>query len=218
MLISTNYQKIDKCILILTNDKEYNKISDISKNEYLDICTIKDIPVQILKIETYFLKIEKFLNLRFISCDYDSWRKLPANPIINKLAIFQKLSMIAVIDYQMMSFVPLETGYFIWKNKMTMLNPEIIEFENISPTIEYLNIINTQEHDYSNIPDTIQHLHLSIRKLNNYKQTNLPSGLKTITITIPEIYKTESKDEIKHFIISNTKLPFNCELIIDDIY
>ena len=213
-----NYQNIDKCILILTTGKEHKKISDVLENEYLDIYTIKDMPVEILKIETYFFKIKKFLNLRFISCDFDNWSKLVTYPILNKIALFQKLSICCIIDYYRMTYIPLEIGCFIWGNKITIFNPEIVSFENIPSTVEYLNIINTQDHNYVNIPDTIQHLHLSIRRLNKYKQTNLPVGLKTITITVPEIYKTTSKEEIKSNISSNTKLPLNCELIIDDVF
>ena len=218
MSILNNYPKTDKCVLISITGREYKKISDIPENEYLNIHTIKDMPVELLKIDDFFFKIEKFCNLRFISCDFDDWCKLLINPIINNLAHFQKLSILAIIDYNQMSFIPYNIGYFISGNKMTIFNPKIRDLEIVPSTIEYLNIINTEEHNYINIPDTIEHLHLSIQKLSNYKQTNLPFGLKTITITIPEKYKMVSKYEIDCTIISNTKLPFNCELIIDYIY
>ena len=55
----------DKCTLISTTGEQYRKISDVPETEYKNIHTIKDIPVQFLKCDKYFSKIEPFLNLRF---------------------------------------------------------------------------------------------------------------------------------------------------------
>lgn len=221
MEIYNNYQNIDKCIVTLRNGKQYKKISDVLENEYLDIHGINNMPVEILKKEEYFFKIENFLNLKHFCFDFENWSKLEMEPILNKIALFQKLSIYGIIDYHKMSYSPIKTGYFIWENKMTVINPKILNFGNIPSTVEYLNIISLGEflEDYVNLPDTIQHLHLSLQSFKNYKQTNLPFGLKTVTITIssPDIDKTVT-EEINFIIISNTKLPFNCELIIDDIY
>ena len=115
-----------------------------------------------------------------------------------------------------MSFIPHDVGKYIWKDKITIFNPSIKDLEDILSNIEYLNIINDNDCDYINIPNTIQHLHLSIKKLNNYKQSNLPYGLKSLIITIPEMYKSFAKEEINETITLKTKLPFGCELIIDN--
>lgn len=213
-----NY-KINNCILVSAYGKEYKKISDVPESEYLNIHTIKDICVEILKTEDLFIKIEKFKNLRFISVDFKYWNNLSNEQIIKNLALFQKLSILALIDYQRMSYTICDIGCFIFENKMTIFNPNINDFKIITPDINFLNIVNSQDCNYVNIPDTIQYLHLSIIKLRNYKQTNLPFGLKTLTITIPEIYnKSVSSFEINTIITSNTKLPFGCELIIDNIF
>ena len=60
-----NY-KNDRCTLISTTGEQYRKISDVPITEYFSIHTIKDIPVQFLKCDKYFSKIEPFLNLSLV--------------------------------------------------------------------------------------------------------------------------------------------------------
>jgi hypothetical protein len=205
-------------IIVSTNGKEYRKISDVPISEYLNIHIIKDIPAHFLKDEYFFGLIEPFTNLRFISCDYENWTLLSEFPILDKIAIFQKLSIFGIIDYHRSSFIPFDVGKYVWGNKMIIFGSKVPCLENINSDIEYLNIINTEDIDYTNIPDTIQYLHLSIRKIFKYKQSNLPIGLKTLIVTIPEMYKSYTLPIIHDSIIPNTKLPFGCELIIDDVF
>ena len=217
-MVLYNEINLDKCIIITINGKEYKKLSDVPECEYLNIHTIKDVNPILFKNHERFNVISKFINLRFISCDLDDWTKSIKEKLINDIACLEKLSIFGMIDYDKFSRGPHNTGSFIWKNNMTIFNPNNADFTNIPNNIEYLNIINDTECDYVNIPYTVKHLHICINKINNYKQTNLPVKLQNITITIPEIYKRCSKNELYSTIKYKTKLPFGCELIIDDIY
>lgn len=214
----SGYQLTENCIIVSTSGKEYRKISQVPKSEYLNIHTIKDIPPHYLKFDKFFDSIQHFFNLRFISCDYEEWTKLAKFPTLDKIAIFEKLSIFVILDYHTYTFVPIDVGKYMWENKITVFGSQVPFLKTTNSNIEYLNIINSQDIDYTNIPDTIQHLHLSIRKIINYKQTNLPIGLKSLTISIPEIYKSFSRLKIDDIITSNTKIPFGCELIIDNVF
>jgi len=210
---------LDKCVIITTTRKEYRNLLDVPEKEYSNVHTIQDINPKLIKTNNEnFLKIAGFTNLRFMSCDYDNWSELVWENILDNIAHFRKLSILGIIDYNKYSFVPHNTGSFIWENNMTIFNPNDAKLQNIPEHIEYLNIINDAEHDYVDIPDTIKHLHVCIQKINNYKQTNLPVQLKSITITIPKMYERHSKNELYSIIKFNTKIPFECELIIDDVF
>jgi hypothetical protein len=209
---------LDKCTIITTDGKEYKKLSDIPETEYVNIHTINNMNPKLIKSDKYFFKIKKLINIRFISCDFDKWNELVGEKITNKISHFEKLSILGIIDHNNYSLVLHNTGNFIWKNKMTIFNPSNSDLTNILDIVEYLNIINDTEYDYINIPNTIKYLHICINNINEYKQSNLPIGLQTITITIPEIYKRNCKKELYSIIKIKTKLPFECKLIIDDVF
>jgi hypothetical protein len=217
-MIPDDENKLDKCIIVLENGNEYKKISDVPENEYFNVHTLKDMNPLLIKTHKYFKFINKFINLRFISCDTDDWNKTISNPIINNIACFEKLSILAKIDYITYSFVLHDTGSFIWENKMTFFCPSNTDLLNICGDIQYLNIISDRECDYMNIPYIVTHLHISINDINSYMQSNLPMGLHSMTVTIPEILKRPCRNELYSKIRFKTKLPFGCELILDDVF
>jgi len=204
--------------IISKNNKKYYNVFDVPKNEFCNIHSIIDINPQLIKTKENIKIIKKFINLRFISCEYNYWNKFTNCELTNLIAIFIKLSMINIIDYLTYSLITHNTGNFIYQNKMTIFNPSNVDFLNITTDIELLNIINDAECDYVFIPNTIKHLHITLNIIDKYKQSNLPINLQSITITIPEIYKKNSIFKINSIIKSKTKLPFNCKLIIDDKY
>lgn len=198
------------CIVLTSKPTEYKKIDDVPKSEYKLIHTVKDLhPDFFTEGSLLFKKIKNWTNLRYISFDIKNWNN---RKISNKIAIFQKLSMVLLIDYQYTDFKSITCGNYFYKNKMIMFNPTIEELSKIPDNIEYLNIVSSLNHEYSNLPFGVKHLHLTVKNTKNYKQTNLPISLETLTITIPDLY---SAFIVVTDIKSSTKLPYGCELIFD---
>lgn len=215
------YKQIDKCIVI-TKNIEYLQISKVPLYQYENVYSILSLNYQIVENKFFFKKIEKFKNLRFITFDinnHDYEHKIDKITIMNKFAKFRNLSYLGIIDHTIFSLSLCKKNTFIWKNNITFIKPNLNDFYNIPPNIIYLNIINDDDIDYVNIPNTIFYLHISFSNINKYKQTNLPINLIKIIVTIPEIYNNDNDNsKIYSLIHKNTKLPFNCELIIDDVF
>ena len=202
-------QSYNNCIILTLNHGEHLKIDKVPEKDYDLIHTVKDIHPIYFTDKKYFSNIKDWLNLRYVSFDAENWKN---KKLINEVAKFQKLSMILIIDYKYTDFEEITSGNYIYEDKMLMFSPTCQDFNTIPENIKYLNIIDDNNHDYSNIPLNIKHLHLTIKKRQNFKQSNLPITLKSLTITIQDPYYRYIDHE---YIKENTKLPFNCELIID---
>jgi hypothetical protein len=197
------------CIIVTFNNKEYYKIEDVSINEYSQIHTVKDIHSDYFQTQL-FKKIDNWINLRFVSFDIKNYKNVN---LINKLAIFQYLSAIIVIDYDFTQFTYLNNQKCIYKNKITLICPSEQDFNEIPSHVEYLNIINEKTYDYTNIPLHIKFLHFSIKNLN-FEQTNLPYSLEIISITVQKHFKNIiTIQDVENKI----KLPFNCKLKVEFI-
>ena len=202
-------QSYNNCTILTLNHNEYLKIDKVPQEDYALIHTVKDINPMYFTDKKYFSNIKDWLNLRYVSFDADNWKN---KKLLNEIAKFQKLSIILIIDYKYTDFEEIKSGKYIYEDKMLMFSPTYQDFNKIPENIKYLNIIDENNRDYTNIPLNIEYLHLTIKKRQNFKQSNLPITLKSLTITIQEPYYRYIDHE---YIKENTKLPFNCELIID---
>lgn len=205
-------QKYNNCTILTLKNNEYIQIDNVPQKEYCFVHTAKDIHPIYFTDAKFFPVIKDWLNLRYISFDIENWNN--NKKLLNEIANFQKLSIVLLIDYKYTNFTEIQSGNFIYENKMLMFSPSNQDFNTIPENVEYLNIIDQNNRDYTNIPMNIKYLHLTIKKRQNFKQSNLPISLKSLTITIQEPYYRFIDHE---FIKNNTKLPFNCELIIDVI-
>lgn len=202
----------NNCVIVTHHNKEFIKIDSVPKEDYPFIHTAKDIhPIYFTDIK-YFSKIKDWIDLRYISFDWEIWKN--NDNLLNEIAIFQKLSTVLIIDYKYTHFKEITSGKYIYENKMLIFSPKPQDFNAIPDNVEYLNIIDDNNVDYTNIPLNIKHLHLTIKKKRNFRQSNLPISLKTLTITMQEPYIRYMNDE---YIKENIKVPFDCELIIDVI-
>lgn len=197
------------CVIVTFDNKEYKKIEDVPNNEYSLICAVKDIHPDYF-ISPLFYKIKEWINLRYVSFDIKNYKN---KTFINKIANFQHLTKILLIDYDYMHFKNMDNQKYIYKNKMIIIYPLIEDFDNIPLQIEYLNIIDDGETNYTNIPQHIKYLHMSLHN-KNYEQTNLPFNLETLTITISKFFQNIIDIET---IKSKIKIPFNCKLFIEFI-
>ncbi len=202
-------QSYNNCTILTLNHDEHLKIDKVPQEDYTLIHTVKDIHPIFFTDKKYFSNIKDWLNLRYVSFDAENWKN---KKLLNKIANFQKLSMILIIDYKYTDFQEIKSGKYIYEDKMLIFSPTYQDFNKIPENIKYLNIIDENNHDYTNIPLNIEYLHLTIKKRQNFKQSNLPITLKRLTITIQDPYYRYIDHE---YIKQNTKLPFNCELIID---
>jgi hypothetical protein len=194
-----------------SNNKDYKNINDIPKKDYHLIHTAKDIhPIYFTNLE-FFNKIKDWVNLRFVSFDIVNYDK--NKDFLNEIAIFQKLSLILIIDYKYSDFTYIDKGKYIHHNKMLIFSPKDEDFDKIPSKVEYLNILNHHIYrDYTNIPINIKHLHLSQHNRKFILQSNLPINLESLTITTRKVLSPDI-EKIKNF----TKLPFNCEFFMDVI-
>ena len=156
-----NFNNLSKCIVLTSNNKEYYKIEDVPLNEYSLVHTVKDIHPEHFYDVKLFNKIKKWKNIRFISLDRKNYKN---RNFINEIAIFQKLSLVMIIDYEYADFDVSINGSYIFKNKMLLLNPTNEQINNIPSNIEYLNIINEENQEYNNLPLNIKHLHILLKK------------------------------------------------------
>lgn len=202
-------QLYNNCTILTLDQNEHLKIDNVPKKDYSLIHTVKDIHPIYFTDKKYFSGIKDWLNLRYISFDAENWKN---KKLLNEIANFQKLSIILIIDYKYTDFEEIKSGKYIYEDKMLIFSPTYQDFNKIPENIKYLNIIDENNHDYTNIPLNIEYLHLTIKKRQNFKQSNLPITLKSLTITIQDPYYRYIDHE---YIKKNTKLPFNCELIID---
>lgn len=200
----------NNCTILTLHHNEYKKIDSVPEEDFQYVHTAKDIhPIYFTNIK-YFSKIKDWINLRYISFDCECWKS--NNKLLDEIAKYQKLSVVLIIDYKYTDFKEITSGKYIYENKMLIFSPTLQDFNTVPENIEYLNIIDENNIDYTNIPFNIKHLHLTIKKKQNFKQSNLPISLKTLTITMQEPYVKWMNEE---YIKANIKIPFDCELIID---
>jgi hypothetical protein len=199
---------------ITKNNNIYYKINDIPKIEYKDVIMLKNInPIILNSTCNEFKIIKKFTNVKTIICDYDKCFEIQNFKISNEIANFQKLSSFSIIDYYTFSSITCKLKNIIFNEKMIYFYPKS-NLLNIPNNIKYLNIVNNIDCDYINLPNFIEHLHINIININNYKISNLPIQLKTLTVSISSLSNND-KNNVFTKILLNTKLPFNCQLIID---
>lgn len=82
--------------------------------------------------------------------------------------------------------------------------------------IKYFNIIYNnsyfhKEFNFINFSDTLEHIHLTTNSIENFKQTNLPSNLKILFVTIVQLH-AYLENEVINIFNSNFKIPYECKL------
>ena len=201
-----------------TGKNTYHSFEDIPINEYIDIYKI-NIPIESSKNNAFISKIFDFTNLQSLYFMDEKRYQYEYTNVIdflpNKIACFQKLSSVGGI------FCTTHEQYkmYIYEDKMLLVigNMTSNKFPNIPSYIKYLNIyrennIHTQV-DFINFPSTLEYIHLQTRSIETFQQTNLPSNLKSLSITIIQLI-AYFENEIIHIVNFNCKIPHDCEIKI----
>jgi hypothetical protein len=206
---------------ISTGKITYYSLEDVPIEKYLEVYLIR-IPLDLLKNDLFISKFKHFINIEsiyFLSNSDTKWWDFNddlltlqfINNLPNEFACMQNLSHISA-DFRYLD----KNKIYIYENKMTVLFQDLA-FE-IPPFVKYLNIIYTaspwNESDFINLPNTLEHMRLSTSSIEEFKQTNLPSGLKSLSVSILHIHEYLEADVID-IINSNCKIPHECKLIIN---
>jgi len=148
-----------------------------------------------------------------------------------EVALLQKLSRFSLDNTINLFSLNKNINTYVYEDNMMILISDYCEvreinktFSNISPTIKKLNIFHFStsvfpyDYDYINIPSTIENLNINCLDLIKFKQTNLPSSLKSITVNIVRPHETLKEEEFNKLIKRNIKIPYDCIFTVNPYF
>lgn len=226
--------------IVISANENYQNLNEDSIRELNEdiVCktsSIHNIPFSYLFDDSKFSLLEKFVNSHRLIFITDEHLQIDKNGLFikpelfpNKLALFQNLEELIFFSSADKCAAVNNINYvFTYENKTLIFDSDskIEKYLNISDKVNHINIIPACLYlsnsivdvitDYSFLPPHIEYLHFNNKYfVRNYLQKNLPSNLK--------ILKSYAMDKfpqvIYNRILTECKIPFNCEIILGQCY